>query len=110
MEDPLPSGTVTSLTVYGSSGAGEEKVLLELNTDSSSLASEWLDGLLMLLNQQPITADTNNLIETLESWTLKVRMFNLRWEDVDWQQAQSGEQKPLPPRPADRNYWYEMSA
>lgn len=83
-------------------------MLLELNTGVSSLASEWLDGLLMLLEQQPITSDTNKLIDVLEDWTIKVRMTNLRWEDVDWQRAQTGERKDLPPRPTDRNYWYEM--
>jgi len=107
------SSTVTSLIIYGSSNplsdpAGEEKVLLEFSTSTSSLASEWLDGLLMLLNQQPITADTNKLVKVLESWTLKVRMSNLRWEDVDWQQAEAGEPKALPLRPTDRDYWYEM--
>lgn len=108
-----PSSTLTSLTIYGSSTSsltanGEERIMLKLHTDNALLASEWLDGLLMLLNQQPITADTNKLIDVLEAWTLKVRMFNLRWEDVDWQQAETGTPKDLPPRPIDRDYWYEM--
>lgn len=103
------SGTVTSLVIYGSqAGSNEEKVLLRLNTGSSSLASEWLDGLLMLLDQQPITADTNKLIDVLENWSLKVRMFNLRWEDVDWQRLETGEEKMLPERPVDHDYWYDM--
>ncbi|KAL1302524.1 hypothetical protein AAFC00_002910 [Neodothiora populina] len=108
-----PSNTVTSLTIYGTSSSallavGQEEVLMELNSGSASLASEWLDGLLMLLNQQPITADTNRLIETLNDWSLKVHMLNLRWEDVDWNQARTGKSLDLPPRPTDREYWYEM--
>ncbi|GAB7347906.1 hypothetical protein MBLNU459_g5429t1 [Dothideomycetes sp. NU459] len=87
---------ITKLTIYGSKAGSptlragdeeEETILLELNTASSSLASEWLDGLLMLLNQQPITADTNKLMDVLESWTVNARMLNLQWEDVDWVQA-----------------------
>lgn len=110
---PAPTGTITRLTIYGSSvssasASEDERILLELHIDSSSLASEWLDGLLMLLNQQPITADTNKLIDILEDWTMKVRMSNLRWEDVDWQRAQTGDPKSLPPRPTDSDYWYEM--
>ncbi|GAB7347908.1 hypothetical protein MBLNU459_g5429t3 [Dothideomycetes sp. NU459] len=98
---------ITKLTIYGSKAGSptlragdeeEETILLELNTASSSLASEWLDGLLMLLNQQPITADTNKLMDVLESWTVNARMLNLQWEDVDWVQAGTGEQKPVPSR------------
>lgn len=63
----------------------EECVLLELFPQTSYLASEWLDGLLMLLNQQPITKDTTRLIEMMEDWGVRLRMLNLRWEDVDWE-------------------------
>lgn len=109
---PTQANTVTSLTLYGTSSSlgtpGQEKVLLELSSGSSSRASEWLDGLLMLLDQQPITADTNKLIDVLEGWSLKYRMINLRWEDVDWDRAQTREEKELPPRPTDRDYWYDM--
>ena len=47
---------------HSRSNTSREAPLLILNPPSQSLASEWLDGLLMLLNQQPITADTNKLI------------------------------------------------
>lgn len=105
--------TVTSLTIRGSAPSTldlshKEKALLELTSSSTSLASEWLDGLLMLMNQQPITADTDKYVQVVEDWTLKCRMVNLRWEDVDWERAQTGEKKELPPMPTDRDYWYDM--
>ncbi|THW45401.1 hypothetical protein D6D22_03560 [Aureobasidium pullulans] len=108
------AGTITRLTIFGAPNAfakvqSGEAVLLELNTSSSSLASEWLDGLLMLLNQQPITADTNKLVDLLEQWSLTIRMLNLRWEDVDWERAQDDKQLPVPSRAGlDDDFWYEM--
>ncbi|KAI5221564.1 hypothetical protein AUEXF2481DRAFT_4461 [Aureobasidium subglaciale EXF-2481] len=109
------TGTVTRLTIFGTSNtfakpqANGESVLLELNTSSTSLASEWLDGLLMLLNQQPITADTNKLVDLLEQWSLTIRMLNLRWEDVDWERAQDDKQLPVPSRSGlDDDFWYDM--
>ncbi|KAK0848876.1 hypothetical protein LTR03_005440 [Friedmanniomyces endolithicus] len=65
--------------------ADEESVLLELLPQTSSAASEWLDGLLMLLNQQPITKDTTRLVDMMEDWGVRLRLLNLRWEDVDWE-------------------------
>lgn len=111
--------TITRLTIYGYRGPStnqeEEAVLLELHTANPSLASEWLDGLLMLLNQQPITADTNKLVDVLEQWSLKVRMLNLQWEDVDWVQAQQqhgGDRRHnsvMANRDGlDNDYWYDM--
>ncbi|KAI4716153.1 hypothetical protein E4T48_07680 [Aureobasidium sp. EXF-10727] len=109
------TGTITRLTIFGNSNtfaktqASGESVLLELNTGSTSLASEWLDGLLMLLNQQPITADTNKLVDLLEQWSLTIRMLNLRWEDVDWERAQDNKQLPVPSRSGlDDEFWYDM--
>ncbi|KAK1058131.1 hypothetical protein LTR33_013477, partial [Friedmanniomyces endolithicus] len=62
-----------------------ESVLLELFPQTSASASEWLDGLLMLLNQQPITKDTTRLVDMMEDWGVRLRLLNLRWEDVDWE-------------------------
>jgi engulfment/cell motility protein 1 len=108
-------GTITRLTIFGNANTYAktqtpgESVLLELNTGSTSLASEWLDGLLMLLNQQPITADTNKYVGLLEQWSLTIRMLNLRWEDVDWERAQDNKQLPVPSRAGlDDDFWYEM--
>lgn len=109
------TGTITRLTIFGNANTFAktqtpgESVLLELNTGSASLASEWLDGLLMLLNQQPITADTNKYVGLLEQWSLTIRMLNLRWEDVDWERAQDDKQLPVPSRAGlDDDFWYEM--
>lgn len=108
------SSTITKLTIYGAprpSSAENETVLLQLHTASSVVASEWLDGLLMLLNQQPITADTNKLITIMEDWSLKVRMLNLRLEDAEWEQGQIGlgGDRPVPSREGlDADYWYDM--
>ena len=46
-----------------------------------SLASEWLDGLLMLLNQAPITAETNKLVTLVSEYGLKIRLLNVRLDD-----------------------------
>lgn len=47
-----------------------------------SLASEWLDGLLMLLGQAPITAETSRLVEQVADYGLKIRLLNVRLESV----------------------------
>ncbi|KAF2151208.1 hypothetical protein K461DRAFT_295285 [Myriangium duriaei CBS 260.36] len=107
------SATVTRLIING--GDAEEKALLELQCSDAVLASEWLDGLLMLLDQQPITADTDRLVSTMENWSLKVRLLNLRWEDADWQGIRQGEGQVCSgpelhfPRPEfEGEYWYDM--
>ncbi|CAO2656662.1 Nn.00g054650.m01.CDS01 [Neocucurbitaria sp. VM-36] len=89
----------------GGSGAGrKESVLLHLHPQSHTLASEWLDGLLMLLNQQPITADTNKLVHFIGGYGLKIRLLNVRFEDV-------GLEEPiLPSREGlDDEYYYDIA-
>jgi engulfment/cell motility protein 1 len=89
----------------GSSGAGrKEIVLLQLHPQSHTLASEWLDGLLMLLNQQPITADTNKLVAFTGGYGLKIRLLNVRYEDV-------GSEEPiLPSREGlDEEFYYDIA-
>lgn len=92
----------------------EETLLLELFPQTSTLASEWLDGLLMLLNQEPITNDTTKLIDMMEDWGVRLRMLNLRWEDVDWEALEmtvKGEtvEKEVPSREGlDDEYWYAL--
>ncbi|TKA31771.1 hypothetical protein B0A50_01849 [Salinomyces thailandicus] len=75
--DPYASNDMNSST--------SEAPLLTLHPPNPTLASEWLDGLLMLLHQQPITASTTQLVEMLVDWGLRLRMLNLRWEDVEWE-------------------------
>ncbi|KGO67517.1 Engulfment/cell motility, ELMO [Penicillium italicum] len=60
----------------------KEIVLLTLRPSSHSIASEWLDGLLMLLNQQPITAETSKLIDLVSNYGLKIRLLNVRFDDA----------------------------
>jgi engulfment/cell motility protein 1 len=95
----------------------EEEILLELYPSTASLASEWLDALLMLLNQEPITKDTARLVEMMEDWGTRLRMLNLRWEDVDWDALEAGESgmddglgtRPVPGRDGvGDEYWYAL--
>lgn len=113
----LPASTSTKITIHGylpsaqnahsrsdSSGSGQkESVLLQLHPQTHTLASEWLDGLLMLLNQQPITADTNKLVNLIGSYGLKIRLLNVRFEDV-------GMEEPVLPgrEELDEEYYYDI--
>ncbi|KAH8890848.1 ELMO/CED-12 family protein [Thozetella sp. PMI_491] len=56
----------------------KEQPILTLFPLNHSLASEWLDGLLMLLNQAPITAETNKLVTLIGEYGLKIRLLNVR--------------------------------
>jgi engulfment/cell motility protein 1 len=89
----------------GGSGTGRrESVLLQLHPQSHTLASEWLDGLLMLLNQQPITADTNKLVSFIGGYGLKIRLLNVRFEDVGL------EEPALPSREGlDEDFYYDIA-
>jgi hypothetical protein len=73
----------------------------------------------MLLNQQPITKDTTSLVEMMEDWGVRLRMLNLRWEDVDWEAMEwnvkagaSGDKvevREVPSRDGlDEDYWYAL--
>lgn len=60
----------------------QEHAVLTLHPPTNSLASEWLDGLLMLLNQAPITAETNKLVTLVSDYGLKIRLLNVRVDAV----------------------------
>jgi len=62
----------------GEPAIAKEYVLLTLQPASQTLASEFLDGLLMLLNQAPITADTNRLVKAVTEYGMKIRLLNVR--------------------------------
>ncbi|KAK2735752.1 hypothetical protein FQN57_001132 [Myotisia sp. PD_48] len=84
---------------------GNEVVLLTLYPQSLSIASEWLDGLLMILNQQPITAETNKLINLVSNYGLKIRLLNVRFDDA----AFVGECPETPSREGlDEDYYYDI--
>ncbi|KAF2635309.1 hypothetical protein P280DRAFT_473867 [Massarina eburnea CBS 473.64] len=115
--EPAHASTSTKITIHGhvaarnhhrqssdaSKSTQKETVLLQLHPQSHTLASEWLDGLLMLLNQQPITADTSKLVSLIGGYGLKIRLLNVRFEDVGI------EEPTLPSREGlDDEYYYSM--
>ena len=92
---PAPkSSSTTKITIYSyengeeaakaASGApdAKEQAILVMHPQSHSLASEWLDGLLMLLNQAPITAETSRLVGLVSDYGLKIRSLNVRLDSV----------------------------
>lgn len=96
----------------------KESVLLTLHPQSHTLASEWLDGLLMLLNQQPITADTNKLVKLIGGYGLRIRLLNVRFEDVGLGLGEGkgltnggadGEMKMPSREGLDEDYYYEIA-
>jgi len=94
--------TLTKNTAHNSR---KEVTLLTLHPQTHSLASEWLDGLLMLLNQQPITADTSKLIRMVQDYGLKIRLLNVRFDDM----AFAGDPPEIPSREGlDEDYYYDI--
>ncbi|EXJ73989.1 uncharacterized protein A1O5_02283 [Cladophialophora psammophila CBS 110553] len=101
----------TSSKTSSARSASKESVLLTFHPNSHSLASEWLDGLLMLLDQQPITAETNRLIHMISDYGLKVRLLNVRFNDEDGiVEGMDGIDGPeIPSREGlDDDYYYEI--
>ena len=84
-------------------------MLLTLAPSTHSLASEWLDGLLMLLNQAPITAETNKLVELVGDYGLKIRLLNVRF-GADWEERGGIEGVgEVPSREGvDEEYFYDV--
>ncbi|KAL4867865.1 hypothetical protein BDV12DRAFT_111578 [Aspergillus spectabilis] len=82
-----------------------EAILLTLRPESPSVASEWLDGLLMLLSQQPITAETNKLVKLISNYGLKIRLLNVRFDDAVF----AGEAPAVPSREGlTDDYYYDI--
>jgi len=85
LSHPPKQTSTTKITInsFGPAGekAGDERAILTLLPSTHSLASEWLDGLLMLLNQAPITAETNKLVGLVSEYGLKIRLLNVRLDD-----------------------------
>lgn len=97
-------GSVTSQNSSGNAEQQVERPVLTLAPSTHSLASEWLDGLLMLLNQAPITAETNKLIALVVDYGVKIRLLNVRLEDG--MEEGNGE---VPSREElDEDYYYEV--
>ncbi|KAI4224696.1 MAG: hypothetical protein L6R36_004470 [Xanthoria steineri] len=84
----------------------EEIPLLTLYPSSHSAASEWLDGLLMLLGQQPITSETKKLTSLVAEYGLKIRLLNVRLDELG---PEAGEGIEVPSREGlDENYFYDI--
>ncbi|KAK4147932.1 ELMO/CED-12 family-domain-containing protein [Dichotomopilus funicola] len=105
-----PDTTVISTLGGGSSTETKEQPVLTLYPPTHSLASEWLDGLLMLLNQAPITAETNKLVTLVSEYGLKIRLLNVRLEQM--YAGPEGRGKGVGVVPSreglDEDYFYEI--
>jgi engulfment and cell motility protein 1 len=99
------NASTTKITIHGNTpGSSHESILLSLSPSSHSVASEWLDGLLMLLNQQPITAETTKLTTMVTNYGIKIRLLNVRYGD-----QYETEPPPVPTREGlDEDYYYEV--
>jgi len=61
--------------------------------------------LLMLLNQQPITAETSKLIKLISNYGLKIRLLNVRFDDAVF----AGEAPSAPSREGlTDDYYYDI--
>jgi hypothetical protein len=94
----------------GGGGGGsepKEQPVLTLFPLNHSVASEWLDGLLMLLNQAPITSETNKLVRLVSEYGLKIRLLNVRLEQM---YAGPGHGTGIVPsrEGLDEDYFYEI--
>lgn len=90
----------------------QETALLTLHPTSTMLASEWLDGLLLLLNQTPITTETNKLIEFIAKYGLKMRLLNVRFEEAlssGMGSGAYGKEVKMPERDGlDEDFYYDI--
>ncbi|KAL2270904.1 hypothetical protein VTJ83DRAFT_275 [Remersonia thermophila] len=112
---PGGGGATTTASSSNASRSGDpkEQPILTLYPPNHSLASEWLDGLLMLLNQAPITAETNKLVTLVSEYGLKIRLLNVRLEHMydgpGAGEACGGGVGVVPSREGlDEDYYYEI--
>jgi engulfment and cell motility protein 1 len=57
----------------------------------------------MLLNQKPITNETTKLIGLIGSYGLKIRLLNIRYEDLNSDEARVPSHEGL-----DEDYYYDF--
>ncbi|KAL7911252.1 ELMO/CED-12 family domain-containing protein [Trichoderma velutinum] len=83
--------STTKITIYSfvnpadavtGNADAKEQPILALWPTSHSVASEWLDGMLMILNQAPITAETSKLVNLVGGYGLKIRLLNVRMDEA----------------------------
>jgi hypothetical protein len=91
----------------GTHTSENEHPVLTLHPQTHSLASEWLDGLLMLLGQAPITAETGKLVSLVGEYGLKIRLLNVGL-DSGWGGADDAQVGVVPSREGlGEDYFYE---
>ncbi len=109
---PITPDTSINTGTPGSAGSAEpkEQPVLTLYPLNHSLASEWLDGLLMLLSQAPITAETNKLVTLVSEYGLKIRLLNVRLEQMYSAPVGRGSGVGVVPsrEGLDEDYFYEI--
>lgn len=104
--------TTIKITIHaerqGSQAAPPPPPLLTLFPQSASQASEWLDGLLMLLNQAPVTPETQKLVRLIGEYGLKIRLLNVHFDDALY--ASESQQPDLPSREGleGEEFWYDV--
>lgn len=59
----------------------KEVPFLQLFPKDTAITSEWLDGLLMLMGQKPVTGETERLVGMVTNYGLKIRMLNVRYDE-----------------------------
>ncbi|OAA32666.1 ELMO/CED-12 family protein [Moelleriella libera RCEF 2490] len=107
------TATTTKITIYAAVDVSKgvesaEYPVLTLWPVNPSLASEWLDGLLMLLNQAPITAETNKLIDLASNYGLKIRLLNVRMDSAAFEGPPPGA-GVVPSRAGlDEDYFFDV--
>jgi len=80
--NPTTTATTNHNNPINSKDGTLESPILKLHPATHTLASEWLDGLLLLLNQTPITAETNKLVDFIAKYGLRIRLLNVRFEEA----------------------------
>jgi hypothetical protein len=101
------SASQMSLT-YGTTQK-EERVVLTLAPEDQSMMSEWLDGLLMLLNQSAVTKETNRLIAGIVEYGIQLRLLNIRVEELMSRDGDVEERGVVPSREGTKGeFWYEL--
>ncbi|KAH6606615.1 hypothetical protein Trco_005768 [Trichoderma cornu-damae] len=107
---------MTKITIYSfvnpadaaaGGGNAKEQEILALFPANPSVASEWLDGLLLLLHQAPITAETSKLVNLVGGYGLKIRLLNVRMDTaLEGPPARAG---IVPSREGlDEDYFYDV--